>query len=171
MKNIALIVGASGVTGSALAERLLGNGWSVLGLSRGRTPLLDGVEPIRADLTSRDEVARALAGRAVTHVFFTAWARQANEKENIRVNGAMVSNVLDALHDARSLKHAALVTGLKHYLGPFEACMRPARFPRRRSGSSKDASRSIISIMNRKTVCSRRRSAAGIAGACIVRIR
>ncbi|MEV4781863.1 SDR family oxidoreductase [Burkholderia sp. LMU1-1-1.1] len=121
MKNIALIVGASGVTGSALAERLLGNGWSVLGLSRGRTPLLAGVEPVRADLTSRDDVAQALAGRAVTHVFFTAWARQANEKENIRVNGAMVGNVLDALQDAATLKHAALVTGLKHYLGPFEA--------------------------------------------------
>ena len=121
MTNTALIVGASGVTGSALTERLLANGWTVLGLSRGRTPLLPGCEPVQADLTSREDVATALAGRAVTHVFFTAWARQANEKENIRVNGAMVSNVLDALHDAGTLKHAALVTGLKHYLGPFEA--------------------------------------------------
>ena len=33
----------------------------------------------------------------------------------------MVRNVLDALSPAGSVKHVALVTGLKHYLGPFEA--------------------------------------------------
>jgi nucleoside-diphosphate-sugar epimerase len=32
-----------------------------------------------------------------------------------------VRAVLDALAPARSVKHVALVTGLKHYLGPFEA--------------------------------------------------
>lgn len=121
MKNTALIVGASGVTGSALAERLLANGWEVLGLSRGRTPLVAGCAPVRADLTSAAEVGAALQGRTVTHVFFTAWAQQATEKENIRVNGTMVGNVLDALRGAGTLRHAALVTGLKHYLGPFEA--------------------------------------------------
>jgi nucleoside-diphosphate-sugar epimerase len=54
-------------------------------------------------------------------VFFTAWARQATEKENIRVNGAMVAHLLDALGPSGGVSHAALVTGLKHYLGPFEA--------------------------------------------------
>jgi nucleoside-diphosphate-sugar epimerase len=120
MKKTALIVGASGVTGGALAEHLLADGWIVHGLSRGRTPLVSGCQPIMADLNSAAEVTAALAGRAISHVFFTAWSRQANEKENIRVNGAMVGNVLDAL-DASTLRHAALVTGLKHYLGPFEA--------------------------------------------------
>jgi nucleoside-diphosphate-sugar epimerase len=33
----------------------------------------------------------------------------------------MVKNVLDALRPKASLRHVALVTGLKHYLGPFEA--------------------------------------------------
>jgi nucleoside-diphosphate-sugar epimerase len=32
----------------------------------------------------------------------------------------MVRNLLDAVRDARSVRHVALVTGLKHYLGPFE---------------------------------------------------
>jgi nucleoside-diphosphate-sugar epimerase len=32
----------------------------------------------------------------------------------------MVGNVLEGLADARDLAHVALVTGLKHYLGPFE---------------------------------------------------
>lgn len=45
----------------------------------------------------------------------------ATEAENIRVNAAMVRNLFDALRPAGSVRHAALVTGLKHYLGPFEA--------------------------------------------------
>src|SRR6185312_47681 len=36
-------------------------------------------------------------------------------------NAAMVRNLLDALRPAGSVRHVALVTGLKHYLGPFEA--------------------------------------------------
>jgi hypothetical protein len=33
----------------------------------------------------------------------------------------MIRNLLDALRPAGSVEHVALVTGLKHYLGPFEA--------------------------------------------------
>jgi nucleoside-diphosphate-sugar epimerase len=33
----------------------------------------------------------------------------------------MVRNILDALSPSGSVRHVALVTGLKHYLGPFEA--------------------------------------------------
>jgi len=47
--------------------------------------------------------------------------RQDTEAENIRVNGALVRNLLDALAPKTSVRHVALVTGLKHYLGPFEA--------------------------------------------------
>ncbi|HWX12134.1 MAG TPA: NAD-dependent epimerase/dehydratase family protein, partial [Trinickia sp.] len=121
MRNKALIVGASGIVGRALAIRLLSTGWTVYGLSRGRTAGVSGCTPIVADLTAADSVAAATAGIDVSHVFFTAWSRQANEKENIRVNGAMVRNVLDSLGRTSKLEHAALVTGLKHYLGPFEA--------------------------------------------------
>jgi len=121
MTNKALIVGASGVVGSALSEQLLSTGWAVSGLSRGRAPLVPGCVPIVVDLTSAEAVTAALDGLDVSHVFFTTWARQATEAENIRVNGAMVRNVLDALGRKSPIKHAALVTGLKHYLGPFEA--------------------------------------------------
>jgi len=121
MGRNALIVGASGVVGRALAEHLLSTGWTVHGLSRGRTSGVAGCLPVVADLTAADAVAAATAGLEVSHVFFTAWSRQANEKENIRVNGAMVRNVLDSLGRTSTLEHAALVTGLKHYLGPFEA--------------------------------------------------
>ena len=54
-------------------------------------------------------------------MFITAWARQATEAENIEVNGGIVRDVLAAVRPAGSVRHVALVTGLKHYLGPFEA--------------------------------------------------
>jgi nucleoside-diphosphate-sugar epimerase len=122
MDKRALIIGATGIVGRNLAEHLQSaGGWSIAGLSRGRTPAPSGVESITADLTSASSVADALKGRTFTHVFFTAWSRQATEAENIRVNGAMVSNVLAAIGPSGAIQHAALVTGLKHYLGPFEA--------------------------------------------------
>lgn len=121
MQNSALIVGASGIAGSNLADQLLSTGWTVSGLSRGRTALSPALEPIAADLTSATSVSEALAGKSFTHVFFTAWSRQTTEKENIRVNGGMVRHVLDAVGTSGTVSHAALVTGLKHYLGPFEA--------------------------------------------------
>ncbi len=81
-----------------------------------------GVTPIAADLLDPASLAKAaLAGLAPTHVFLATWLRQATEAENIRVNAAMVRNLLDALRPAGSVRHVALVTGLKHYLGPFEA--------------------------------------------------
>ena len=121
MSHQALVIGISGVIGRALSEHLLSQGWTVHGLSRGRTAVPEGCQPITADLTRPDELRAALEGLDVDRVFFTAWARQATEKENIRVNGAMVSNVLDAIGPSLKGGHAALVTGLKHYLGPFEA--------------------------------------------------
>ncbi|WP_423194943.1 NAD-dependent epimerase/dehydratase domain-containing protein [Cupriavidus sp. H19C3] len=121
MQKRALIVGVSGVIGNALAERLLAAGWTVHGLSRGRTPVAEGCHALVADLTSQAEVQGALSGLQVDAVFLAAWMRQSSERENIRVNGALVSHVLDALGPSLRDRHVALVTGLKHYLGPFEA--------------------------------------------------
>jgi nucleoside-diphosphate-sugar epimerase len=121
MENHALIIGASGIVGSNLADQLLSTGWNVSGLSRGRTAVSPAIESISADLTSPESVSHALAGRTFSHVFFAAWARQDTEKDNIRVNGGMVRHVLDALGPSGGVSHVALVTGLKHYLGPFEA--------------------------------------------------
>ena len=64
-----------------------------------------------------------------THVFITTWVRRATEEENVAANGALVRNLLAAVA-AESLRHVALVTGLKHYLGPFETTPRPGRIPR-----------------------------------------
>lgn len=120
MTHLALVVGASGIVGSATTDLLLENGWQVAALSR-RPSERAGVIPVAADLQDPASVSAALKNLKPTHVFITTWSRQATEAENIKVNSAMVRNVLDALRPAGGVKHVALVTGLKHYLGPFEA--------------------------------------------------
>jgi nucleoside-diphosphate-sugar epimerase len=120
MSKIALVVGASGIVGSATAALLAAQGWTVFGLARRPMPQ-DGVEPVSADLQDAAGTARALAGVSPDAVFITTWLRQDSEAENIRVNAAMVRNLLDGLPKPTRPRHVALVTGLKHYLGPFEA--------------------------------------------------
>ena len=119
--STALVVGATGIAGVSLCRLLVAEGWQVLGLSRRSASDVEGVTAVQADLTDAAGLRQALAGLAPTHVFLTAWARQDTEEENIRVNGAMVRDVLDAVRPAGSVRHVALLTGLKHYLGPFEA--------------------------------------------------
>ncbi|MCC3275002.1 SDR family oxidoreductase [Arthrobacter sp. zg-Y20] len=119
----ALVAGATGIAGAALVELLTREGWQVLALSRkggSPDPSRPGVVPVAADLTSPASLAAALKDARPTHVFFTSWSRQETEVENIAVNAGMVRNLLAALEDA-PLEHVALMTGLKHYMGPFEA--------------------------------------------------
>jgi nucleoside-diphosphate-sugar epimerase len=115
----ALIVGVTGTTGYTTAHHLLDAGWEVHGLSRRSAPGLDGVVPVHVDVLDRAATAETLKGGGYTHVFFNIWIRQATEDENRRVNSGIVANVLDALR-GEPVEHVALVTGLKHYLGPFE---------------------------------------------------
>ena len=121
MPPTALIAGVTGIVGNNLAQQLLSNGWQVHGLARNPSADIDGVNFIAADLLDPIALRTAVADLGPTHVFITTWLRQPTEKENIRVNSAMVRNLLEAITPAGTLQHAALVTGLKHYLGPFEA--------------------------------------------------
>jgi nucleoside-diphosphate-sugar epimerase len=120
MANTALIIGVSGITGNAVANLLVERGWRVQGLARSPVRQV-GVDPLVADLLNPRSLEEALAATQPSHIFFAAWARQATEAENIRVNAGMVRNVLEAVRPLRSVHHVALVTGLKHYLGPFES--------------------------------------------------
>jgi nucleoside-diphosphate-sugar epimerase len=120
-KQSALIAGATGIVGLNLADHLVAQDkWTVYGLAR-KPSSANGVQPITADLLSPGALRDALEGLRPTHVFITTWLRQPTEAENIKVNSAMVRNLLDALSGTGSVEHVALVTGLKHYLGPFEA--------------------------------------------------
>ena len=123
-KGTALVVGSTGITGGNLATHLAANGWKVFGLAR-NPKAASGVDPVAADLLDPVTLKDTLAPLNITDVFYTTWLRQPTEAENIRVNGAMMENLFSALADHR-IRHAALTTGTKHYLGPFESYGRSA---------------------------------------------
>lgn len=117
-KGIALIAGVTGISGHNLANVLVASGWTVYGLAR-QPVAQEGVIPVVADLLDGEAIKKALKGLSITHVFFCTWTRRATEKENVEANGAMMRHLCTALSDA-PLRHIALVTGTKHYLGAFE---------------------------------------------------
>ncbi|GAB3288412.1 SDR family oxidoreductase [Hymenobacter tenuis] len=129
MTQIALVIGSSGIIGSNLARELLVNGWTTYGLARNPGTDISGLQPVAADLLDPASLQTALADIQPTHVFITSWMRNDTEAENIRVNAGMVRNLLDALSAKGSVQHVALVTGLKHYLGPFEAYAKEGFLP------------------------------------------
>ncbi|MFZ4928381.1 SDR family oxidoreductase [Chryseobacterium sp. Mn2064] len=129
MENIALVVGATGITGSNLAEELISQGWTTYGLSRNPNNIIPNLIPIKADLMDEQNLTEALEGISPTHIYFTTWMRNDTEEENIRVNSALVRNLLNVLSAKKSVQHVALVTGLKHYLGPFEAYAKQGVLP------------------------------------------
>jgi nucleoside-diphosphate-sugar epimerase len=117
----ALVVGATGIVGLNLAQHLaVQPDWKVFGLARNPSAS-EGVQAVAADLLKPDTLSGALNGINPTHIFITTWLRQPTEAENIKINAAMVRNLLEALSSIGSVQHVALVTGLKHYLGPFES--------------------------------------------------
>jgi nucleoside-diphosphate-sugar epimerase len=129
MDRIALVVGASGIAGSNLADKLISEGWITYGLARNPNPDIQSLKPVTADLLNPDSLKSALEQVSPTHIFITSWMRNDTEAENIRVNSLMVKNLLDALSEKQSVQHVALVTGLKHYLGPFEAYAKEGFLP------------------------------------------
>ena len=121
MTRTALVVGVTGLAGYNIAQALVRQGWEVVGLSRSHKYDIPGVTRVRTDVLDPADVQAAVRGLGVTHVFFTTWSRQATEAENCAVNGSMLSNTLTTVGRTSTIEHVTLVTGLKHYLGPFEA--------------------------------------------------
>ena len=66
----ALIIGASGGVGGAVASALAGKGWKVIGLSRVERPAKDGIEWRVGDAMSAEDLRRA--ARGVDVVFYGA---------------------------------------------------------------------------------------------------
>ncbi len=115
------MVGVTGIVGQAVARNLVADGWETVGLSRSGACTIDGVTSLRGDLGDPASLSAALADVAPALVAITAWTRMDTEAENIAVNGGAVRNLLASLEPAGSVRHVSLMTGLKHYLGPFEA--------------------------------------------------
>lgn len=129
MDKIALVVGASGIVGSNLCRELIAGGWTTFGLARRPKADIAGLQTVAADLLDIASLTAALANISPTHVFITTWMRNETEAENISVNSAMVRNLLSVLSPKKSVQHVALVTGLKHYLGPFDAYAKEGFLP------------------------------------------
>lgn len=116
----ALVVGATGIAGQTVSRQLVQQGWDVHGLARRGNAMVHGVTPIKADLLDAEATAAALKGLRPEIVIITAWIRKDTEAENIEVNSATLRNLFAALEPDGGVRHVALLTGLKHYLGPFE---------------------------------------------------
>ena len=117
--KVALVVGASGISGLNLAQQLAAQPeWTVYGVAR-RPLALDKVKSIAVDVLDPAALKTAVKDLGITHVFFATWLRQENEEKNCEVNGQMLTNVIDAVTGS-SLKHVTLITGGKNYFGSFE---------------------------------------------------
>ena len=132
MKKIALIAGATGAIGGALAAHLAGlEGWRVVGLCRkpAAKPLA-GVGYVHADMGDEAACRDALRDHGdITHLFYCGRADHDDRKrENVEGNLAMLRNVVTAAEAAApTLGHVHLVQGGKYYgvhVGPFPT---PAR--------------------------------------------
>ena len=140
----ALIAGASGAIGGALAEHLSQSpSWAVLGLCRNppASPL-PGVDYIHADMTNEEACRAALKHYGdITHLFYCARAAHDDlGRESVQNNLDLLSNVLNATSMASpELRHVHLVQGGKYYgvhVGPFPT---PAR---------EDDKRNVVSNFN-----------------------
>lgn len=97
----ALVVGATGVSGSNLVRHLCDRGgWQVTGLSRGPSSGTGGAAHIAVDVSDAAATRARLAPLAPTHLFFCAWAMGSSEDDNCARNGAMLRNTLVALRPA-----------------------------------------------------------------------
>ena len=122
-RNVGMVIGASGVTGTPLAEQLALADWKVYGVSR-RAPQLRGGPPaqfrhLSFNLTDGRAARAALADCAdVTHVFYCA--NDARPETRL----AMIGNTLDAIEAiAPGFANINLLQGTKYYgsyLGPFK---------------------------------------------------
>ena len=134
MKKKAVVVGALGVIGRYIVEKLVADGdWQVIGLSRRPAKNGSRYSHISVDLLDLDDVADKLGElRDVTHVFYAAFqpgtGNAANYAAVIAPNRDMLVNSVSAIAKAsRSLQRVVLVTGTKYYgthLGPLKTPMR-----------------------------------------------
>lgn len=121
----ALIVGATGVVGSAALEYFVEQGVDVVAVSRRPPRVPDGrsVEHIAVDLLDAEAATAAIgARRDITHVVYAALYEKPGliagwvDPEQIENNGAMLRTVIDSLVRAGApLQHVSILQGTKAY--------------------------------------------------------
>ena len=134
MQNKAVVVGALGVIGRYIAEKLIEEpDWQVVGLSRREAPDGARYRHIAVDLLNAEDTRRKLAQLTdVTHVFSAAFQASPGSASNFASNTGpnrdmLVNSVTAIACAAPHLKRVVLVTGTKYYgvhLGPLKTPMR-----------------------------------------------
>jgi nucleoside-diphosphate-sugar epimerase len=137
-----LVVGASGLVGTAAVEKFLSAGDNVIALSR-RAPEVDAPREFThmsvdlTDATACNDLGPQLVD--VTHVVYAAvfelpglmpgWT----DESQMQTNLAMMSNIMEpVLHHAKDFRHISFLQGTKAYGAHLHAIRIPARerFPR-----------------------------------------
>ena len=126
-KYTALIAGATGAIGSALARQLgPQNEWRVLGISRhAPSAPVTGIEYVTMDMSRREECVAALREHpGITHVFYCGRATHGEQMlESAEDNLLLLDNLINGVESsAHNLQHVHLVQGGKYYgvhIGPF----------------------------------------------------
>ena len=112
--GVALVAGASGIIGNAVAGELIRRGWRVRGLGRRPT---EGLPCITADLTDADATREALREASdTTHVFYAALSPDADLAVEAQRNAGMLGHLLDGLEAAGApLRRVVIYQGFKIY--------------------------------------------------------
>ncbi|PWC35937.1 SDR family oxidoreductase [Azospirillum sp. TSO35-2] len=112
--KVALVAGAGGIIGHALAHELKAQGWSVRALAR--RPL-EGFPSVCTDLTDAAATAAALRDAAdTTHLFYAALSPDPDLAVEAERNGRMLGNLIDGLEAAGApLRRVVIYQGFKIY--------------------------------------------------------
>lgn len=113
-RRVALVAGAGGIIGHAVAQALKQQGWGVRALAR--RPVAD-LPSITADLTDAAATAAALRDAAdTTHVFYAALSPDPDLAVEAERNARMLGNLLDGLEAAAApLRRVVIYQGFKIY--------------------------------------------------------
>src|SRR5579859_415186 len=112
--KVALVAGAGGIVGNAIAKELISQGWSVRAL--GRRPVA-GIQTITVDLSDQEATLHALEqARDTTHLFFAALNQDPSLSIEAERNGRMLGNAIDGLERAGAPLHRVVsYEGFKIY--------------------------------------------------------
>ena len=137
MNNTVLVVGASGLVGTAACLEFKEAGFKVIAASRRKPELLEGlaIDHVALDLQDADACKRAVSDQLadVTHVVYTAVYEMPGlvagwlDPHQIETNDRMLRNLLEPLRESGRLQHLSLLQGTKAYgltVGPIRV---PAR--------------------------------------------
>lgn len=119
-----VVVGASGLVGTAAVDAFLAAGWDVVAMSRRRPETMSDApyRHITVDLRDADATTAALRSLSgITHVVYAAvhelpgLVKGWKSREQMDVNLGMLRNVLHPLASHEGLEHVTLLQGTKAY--------------------------------------------------------